>query len=929
MRTLTTLLAFLIGLSVAVPDALADSSAGCFTTSGDTDGNGIRNVVDVQCGILLSLWALTSYKGAVPTCAIGSPFSPALAGDHNCDGKTDVTDVLLSIHFALNEPPPAELDSDNNGVVDACEIDADLDGVCDPLDCSATDPTVSNLAAEKCNGYDDNCNGEIDETWDMDTSCDDNNGCTQDGTCKPFPAGLTLLIHEFLPDPLVPDDHGEWIELMNASTEDILLGAWSLENASGQQVVFPPQAFVNAGSYIVLERVPTPSSPGTILKSIPYTNFEMGDQNDALVLRNPQGAVVDEVEYDPVTFPISQGAAVALSNPTVDNAVGENWKPSAVVGSSGWPGTPGAPNSDVAAEFCGGGLDIACEDCNPCTDDVCDPLLGCVFTPNNGTCSDGDPLTIGDQCLNGTCQSGAPKNCDDGVACTVDVPDILSVTGCSHIANPAKCDDGVACTLDLCDVAKKGCVHEPQNDKCGDGYACTADVCNLVTGCQHTAINCAVNTVWIEDQHSPKIAPLDPGQGACVVWLWGNFGYTGQPAVSKRIRMQCYDKNFVPLGGNIEVRNIWGLSPYAMVNHVDIASSTGNRVAVVWEEYETGYSGLWDGDHSIMAKIYQCDPVVTKTCFQVYPTVPPQGTSDQGPGGVISDDTPANVACAGQDPTDDIWPAVAAGPADDFVVAWGAGRKHNSVHGAAIQLRVRRLSNVGPVGPAYELGNYPGSDGCAKGLDNLQLATHPNADCIAIKWRSDQSTDSKTYLAVVPKNNIASVVNTPVVEALGKSPNHDHWDITMNDNERLFIAHQMNNGQLGVKWYAQACDDLNNDSDVGDTGPLLAPKNDPTPRITALPSEPLDNWKLFAMTYLDQKNAFSSFIYFSTNASTYQVNQMSQYKAHYNQQGDITFTGTWVAAVTHAYLPDGDGLGVFLFVCDPDDATKCWMPLPP
>jgi hypothetical protein len=45
---------------------------------------------------------------------------------------------------------------------------------------------------------------------------------------------------------------------------------------------------------------------------------------------------------------------------------------------------------------------VVCDDGNPCTDDACDPVVGCVFTPDNtNTCSDGNA------CTNDVCQGGA------------------------------------------------------------------------------------------------------------------------------------------------------------------------------------------------------------------------------------------------------------------------------------------------------------------------------------------------------------------------------------------------------------------------------------------------------------------------------------------------------------------------------------------
>ncbi|MCA9515683.1 MAG: hypothetical protein KC635_12125, partial [Myxococcales bacterium] len=53
---------------------------------------------------------------------------------------------------------------------------------------------------------------------------------------------------------------------------------------------------------------------------------------------------------------------------------------------------------------CSGGVcqvsDLPCDDGNPCTDDVCDPVAGCTSTASaaDAPCDDGDPCTTGDRC---------------------------------------------------------------------------------------------------------------------------------------------------------------------------------------------------------------------------------------------------------------------------------------------------------------------------------------------------------------------------------------------------------------------------------------------------------------------------------------------------------------------------------------------------
>lgn len=155
---------------------------------------------------------------------------------------------------------------------------------------------------------------------------------------------------------------------------------------------------------------------------------------------------------------------------------------------------------------CQSGQPKVCNDSNICTEDSCDTATGaCVFRPIAGTCSDNNPCTTGDACVNGTCTPGAPANCDDGNQCTTDGCSTFSgcfhtvVTGSCNDGNPCttgdscqngvcrptapvSCIDGNACTIDDCDRATGACVHETVGGDCDDGDACTIDSCDPATG---------------------------------------------------------------------------------------------------------------------------------------------------------------------------------------------------------------------------------------------------------------------------------------------------------------------------------------------------------------------------------------------------------------------------------------------------------------
>ena len=138
----------------------------------------------------------------------------------------------------------------------------------------------------------------------------------------------------------------------------------------------------------------------------------------------------------------------------------------------------------------------ACEDFNACTTNACDPVVGCVFPPMpDGTpCDDGLNCTSADHCdVNGSC-IGA-NICDDGLPCTDDFADEGNGCACSYApAFPGTpCDDGNPCTgnpslPDSCDGANACTGGGPAN--CDDGNPCTSDACDPASGCTHAPLNC-------------------------------------------------------------------------------------------------------------------------------------------------------------------------------------------------------------------------------------------------------------------------------------------------------------------------------------------------------------------------------------------------------------------------------------------------------
>ncbi|MCZ7599357.1 MAG: hypothetical protein M5U09_18865 [Gammaproteobacteria bacterium] len=145
----------------------------------------------------------------------------------------------------------------------------------------------------------------------------------------------------------------------------------------------------------------------------------------------------------------------------------------------------------------------ACDDRNPCTDDLCVDG-GCVNVNNAAACDDFDACTSNDTCFEGAC-AGLPRDCDDDNDCTEDT--CQSATGCRHTPLEGSCDDANVCTRnDRCQFGQ--CTGTFID--CRDTNPCTDDVCDPVAGCQNP-----FNTAPCEDGNICT-APDACSNGTCV-----------------------------------------------------------------------------------------------------------------------------------------------------------------------------------------------------------------------------------------------------------------------------------------------------------------------------------------------------------------------------------------------------------------------------
>jgi hypothetical protein len=168
---------------------------------------------------------------------------------------------------------------------------------------------------------------------------------------------------------------------------------------------------------------------------------------------------------------------------------------------------------------------IACDPSldSPCMTNTCNPFTGKCFLKDNpygSECSDGNECTLGDACFFGQCQGGIPKPCDDGNPCSEDTCD--PALGCvSEPATGGPCDDGFLCTSgDTCKAGQciggtnscpcavdADCAFFEDEDLCNGTLHCSGGFCVFEPG---SVVACEVG------QSQCSNTACDPATGDCV-----------------------------------------------------------------------------------------------------------------------------------------------------------------------------------------------------------------------------------------------------------------------------------------------------------------------------------------------------------------------------------------------------------------------------
>jgi hypothetical protein len=158
----------------------------------------------------------------------------------------------------------------------------------------------------------------------------------------------SLVINEINYNASLDFDPGDWVELYNPMDHPVNISGWVFKDEDDLHAfTFASGTEISSGGYIVIANDMTAFHNlfPAVTNYVGSMGFGLAGGGELIRLYNNTGTLIDTVNYDDIapwpTRPDGQGATLELLSPDLDNALGQNWKASAI----NTHGTPGAANS--------------------------------------------------------------------------------------------------------------------------------------------------------------------------------------------------------------------------------------------------------------------------------------------------------------------------------------------------------------------------------------------------------------------------------------------------------------------------------------------------------------------------------------------------------------------------------------------------------
>ncbi|MCX7736494.1 MAG: lamin tail domain-containing protein [Candidatus Kapabacteria bacterium] len=159
-----------------------------------------------------------------------------------------------------------------------------------------------------------------------------------------------IVINEIMYKPSNDKDCRDWFELYNPNNRELILDGYVFKDDNDAHIYnFPNSTVIPPFGYLVVSENPTEFKKfySDVSNIIGGFSFGIGTK-DKIRIFDSFGVLVDSVEYkNSVPWPLGAdgtGYSIELTNPTLDNNRGENWKVSSI-----FLGTPGKANSTFSS----------------------------------------------------------------------------------------------------------------------------------------------------------------------------------------------------------------------------------------------------------------------------------------------------------------------------------------------------------------------------------------------------------------------------------------------------------------------------------------------------------------------------------------------------------------------------------------------------